>query len=102
MAGLFLNRMNFSGILPSKPIGGLSQSSKYKIDCRFNKERIVSLIRDISKFRNRIEVVNQDALDLLTERSALLRGSSCLIYMILPTTYKASGYIDIIITTTIT
>lgn len=81
MAGLFLNRMNFSGILHAKPIGGLSQSSKYKIDCRFNKDRIVSLIMDISRFRDRIEVVNQDALDLLTDRSALLRGGSCLIYI---------------------
>lgn len=37
-AGLFLNRTNFSGILKAGPIGGKAQTSKYKLDCRFNKE----------------------------------------------------------------
>ena len=38
-AGLFLNRTNFSGILKAGPIGGKAQTSKYKLDCRFNKEQ---------------------------------------------------------------
>lgn len=46
-AGLFLNRTNFSGILKAGPIGGKAQTSKYKLDCRFNKERIIQSILDI-------------------------------------------------------
>jgi len=38
-ATLFLNRVNFSGVLKGGPIGGLDQSGTYKIDCRFNKKR---------------------------------------------------------------
>jgi DNA adenine methylase len=47
---LFLNRTNFSGILAKNvgPIGGVSQASNYKIDCRFNKSRIISIIKFLS------------------------------------------------------
>ena len=40
-AGLFFNRTNFSGILKANPLGGLKQQSEYKIDCRFNKSRLI-------------------------------------------------------------
>lgn len=48
---LFLNRTSFSGILAKEtgPIGGKSQSSKYKIDCRFNKQRIMENIRFLNE-----------------------------------------------------
>jgi DNA adenine methylase len=56
---LFLNRTNFSGILEERvgPLGGKEQTSKYKIDCRFNtttKETIIARIQTISSFRDRI------------------------------------------------
>lgn len=56
---LFLNRTNFSGILKNNagPIGGKNQSSKYKIDCRFNKKTIIDRITKISSFRDRVEFV---------------------------------------------
>jgi DNA adenine methylase len=44
---LFLNRTTFSGILHGRagPIGGRKQASKYKIDCRFNKEALAERLR---------------------------------------------------------
>ncbi len=64
-AGLFFNRTNFSGILSANPIGGLSQKSEYKIDCRFNKLQITRSIRDLSALRERVTVLGFDALDCL-------------------------------------
>ena len=56
---LFLNRTNFSGILRADvgPIGGRTQTSPYKIDCRFPKETIVKRILKIAKYRDRIAFV---------------------------------------------
>ena len=42
-ATFFLNRCNRSGILKAGPIGGKKQDGKYKIDCRFNKDKLKSL-----------------------------------------------------------
>lgn len=62
---LYLNRTNFSGVLDGGPIGGLSQSGKYKIDCRFNKEDIIKRIRLISMHKECIDLENLDAIDLI-------------------------------------
>ena len=47
-AGLFFNRTNFSGILNANPIGGINQTSQYGIACRFNKDKIIEIIRQLS------------------------------------------------------
>lgn len=65
IAGLFFNRTNFSGILGAGPIGGRNQSSKYGIDCRFNKARIMSQIREISNYSDLIEIHFDDAISFL-------------------------------------
>lgn len=75
LACLFLNRTNFSGILHSGPIGGRDQSSKYKIDCRFNKEAIISRIQKISLLRHSVSVVFGDALQYLHASSAENSGN---------------------------
>lgn len=51
MKCLFLNRTTFSGIIGGSagPIGGRSQASKYKIDCRFEKETLARRIRNIKR-----------------------------------------------------
>lgn len=56
---LYLNRTSFSGVLaPSAgPIGGKNQKSKYKIDCRFKKETLISRIRKISEYKDRIAFI---------------------------------------------
>lgn len=61
----FLNRTNRSGILKAGPIGGFDQEGKYKIDCRYNKERLVALILQINQQRDNIELSNIDANELI-------------------------------------
>lgn len=67
-ATLFLNRVNFSGVLDGGPIGGLSQIGAYKIDCRFNKIEIVKKIENIALLKNRISVFNCDASELIIKQ----------------------------------
>ena len=62
---LFLNRTNFSGILKGNPIGGISQNGKYKMDCRFPKEKIIEAIHEISKFKDRVKIYNLDAKEFI-------------------------------------
>lgn len=62
IAALFFNRANFSGIIHSGPIGGVSQSSKYKIDCRTNKADIIARIVQISEFGPLVTVKFGDGL----------------------------------------
>lgn len=68
-SGLFFNRTNFSGILKAGPIGGQNQESKYKIDCRFNKARIIKSIQFLSLYRDRIDIKWANSLNYLTELS---------------------------------
>jgi DNA adenine methylase len=65
-ATLFLNRVNFSGVIKGGPIGGQSQSGTYKLDCRFNKKEIRRKIERIALLKNRISLYNSDASDLIT------------------------------------
>lgn len=61
----FLNRTNRSGILKAGIIGGKSQAGIYKIDCRFNKPELIKRIELISKYRNKINLYNMDAIDFI-------------------------------------
>jgi DNA adenine methylase len=65
-ATFFLNRTNRSGIIKNAGvIGGLKQDGDYKIDCRFNKPELASRIRRVAKYRDRIHLRRDDALDFL-------------------------------------
>ena len=64
-ATFFLNRTNRSGILTGRPIGGLDQAGKYKIDCRWNTTNLVDRIRKISEMGDCIEVTNDDANNII-------------------------------------
>lgn len=66
-ATLFLNRTNRSGIIKAGVIGGKEQSGKYKIDCRFNKERIIEQIKSIAAMRDSIRLSNLDATHFIEE-----------------------------------
>ncbi|MGM0642059.1 MAG: DNA adenine methylase [Thermotogota bacterium] len=66
-ATLFLNRTNRSGILKGGVIGGLSQESNYKLDCRFNKKNIINKICKIANKRDNIYLTNLNALDFMHE-----------------------------------
>jgi DNA adenine methylase len=70
----YLNRCNRSGILSrSGPIGGNDQSGKWKIDARFNRQTLISRLRQIADLSSRITVCNMDAVDFLKHR--LPRGN---------------------------
>lgn len=81
LAGLFLNRTNFSGILNAKPIGGMSQSSEYTIDCRFNKARIIDAITKIALFSDRFSVFWGDAVKFLRSRQEKIAAQHSLVYI---------------------
>lgn len=63
MATFYLNRVNRSGILKAGVIGGKTQSGNYKMDCRFNKEKLIKRIRTISELKDKIEFYNLDVLE---------------------------------------
>ena len=72
-ATFFLNRTNRSGIIKGGgAIGGLDQTGKYKIDCRFNREDLVKRIRRIAKYRSRIHLYRNDALIFIDAMDATL------------------------------
>lgn len=89
-AGLFLNRTNFSGILKANPIGGMNQASKYSIDCRFNKSKVISIIRDLSNLRDLVEVNCGDALEFMRNEKARFVRESCFAYFDPPYYVKGS------------
>jgi len=66
VAGIFFNRVNFSGVIGAKPIGGMSQSSDYPINCRWNTESLVDRICAIAKYGPRLRVCKGDAIAFLT------------------------------------
>lgn len=71
-AAFFLNRTNRSGIVKGAGvIGGLEQKGNYKIDCRFNKDELIRRIKRINKYRSRIHLTNQDAIDFMSESESL-------------------------------
>jgi DNA adenine methylase len=87
--GLFFNRTCFSGIIGAGPIGGMTQESEYKIDCRFNKEQIASNIRGASKLLANVEIVHGDGVDFLEENCLRMKRHS-VVYIDPP--YVANGH----------
>jgi len=61
----FLNRTNRSGILKAGMIGGRQQNGNWKIDARFNKKDLITRIERIAEYKNKIELYNSDAVELL-------------------------------------
>ena len=64
-ATLFLNRVNYSGVLFAGPIGGNQQESQYHLGCRFNKENIIQRVQRVAELHERIRLYNLDAADLI-------------------------------------
>ncbi|WP_188066200.1 DNA adenine methylase [Brevibacillus brevis] len=79
-AGLFFNRTNFSGILRANPIGGIKQASKYKIDCRFNKPILISLIKRLSHLRDKVEINWDDAISFMNKAKKDFIREQCFVY----------------------
>lgn len=89
-AGLFFNRTNFSGIIKANPIGGIKQTSKYKIDCRFNKEKIIEIIQRLGQYRNQVEVYHGDALEFMKSQQNHFLRENCFAYFDPPYYEKGS------------
>lgn len=73
-ATLYLNRVNYSGVIKGGPIGGAKQQGKYKINCRFNKPDIIERIRCVARFRDRITLYNCDASELIIRHVPQMDG----------------------------
>lgn len=67
-ATFFLNRTNHSGILNGGMIGGKAQCGVWRIDARFNVSELQRRIERIGKFKNRIHLYREDAIDFLKNR----------------------------------
>lgn len=81
VAGLFFNRTNFSGIIGAGPIGGKNQSSKYGIDCRFNKARVIEQIRSVSAYSDLIELHYGDAIDFMRKSAGVISAGFNFVYI---------------------
>lgn len=60
-ATFFLNRTNVSGVLMGGMIGGSAQTGLYRIDARFNRHDLITRIKKIADYKNRIVLSNLDA-----------------------------------------
>ncbi len=81
LAGLFFNRTTFSGIMNAGPLGGASQLSQYKLDCRFNKDRLTKQIYDISLYNRKFDVYFDDALNFLKAKKRQFYKENCFLYV---------------------
>ena len=73
LCNLFLNRTNRSGIVKGAGvIGGLKQTGRYKINCRFNRDELVRRVRRIAKYKSRIHLHRLDALAFMDKMDAEL------------------------------
>lgn len=81
VAGLFFNRTNFSGILGAGPIGGVSQESKYKINCRFNKQKLIRQIKAVAKFSDRVDVQFGDAIKFMRDNAEQISTGFSFVYI---------------------
>ena len=74
-AAFFLNRANRSGIIGGGVIGGKDQTGEWKVDARFNKEELIHRIQRIGRYRNRIKLYQQDAIDFTTNVVSQMGGN---------------------------
>lgn len=75
---LFLNRTCFSGILTAGPIGGKSQMSNYKIDCRFNRASLSKSLEKLLKYKNRVELLPAQSWEKTISQ---VQNKECVIYL---------------------
>lgn len=67
----YLNRVNRSGIIKGGVIGGNKQTGNYKMDCRFNKKRLIEQIKEVGFLKNKIKFYNLDAIRFLKKLEKL-------------------------------
>lgn len=85
----FLNRTNISGIITGGVIGGLQQQGKYKVDCRFNKMKLIQKIEWINSQKDRIKLFNVDGSNLIEQLPDLYSEEK--IFMLIDPPYYKEG-----------
>lgn len=90
-ATLFLNRCNHAGILGARPIGGLSQKGRYKIDARFNRKTLVRKIESIAERASDITVTNLEGVELIEQLGAEPPPVRTFVYLDPPYVQKGPG-----------
>lgn len=89
-ATFFLNRCNRSGILKGGVIGGLNQDGKWKLDARYNKDKLIKRIELIETKADKIHLHNEDALEFITKEISKQKKRS-LLYLDPPYFNKGKG-----------
>ena len=77
----FLNRTNRSGIIKGGVIGGISQNGFWKLDVRFNKDKLIQKIKNIIQHKEKIHLYNMDAVDFLEIVVSKLDVNNTLVYL---------------------
>lgn len=86
----YLNRTNRSGIINAGVIGGLDQAGDYLMDCRFNKENLISRIHLIASRKKDIKLYKKDAIKLIEKIQKETPNGNVIFYFDPPYYLKAS------------
>ncbi|MDR6544291.1 DNA adenine methylase [Chryseobacterium rhizosphaerae] len=87
----FLNRTNRSGIINAGVIGGVGQNGNYLMDCRFNKEELISRIKKIAEKKEYIRLYKKDAINLIDKIQQEANHENTIFYFDPPYFLKASS-----------
>lgn len=81
-ASFYMNRTTRSGIMErAGPIGGYDQSGKWKIDARFNRNKLISQVQWIASKANNIKLYNLDALSFIETVRSILDNENTLYFI---------------------
>lgn len=86
----FLNRTNRSGIIKGGVMGGKNQDGKYKLDCRYNKQKLIEQIEKIASLKRKVTLTQEDARVFLSENISSIE-EKCLINIDPPYYVKGKG-----------
>lgn len=78
-ATFYMNRTNRSGIIKGGVIGGQDQAGEWKLDARFNRDRLIERIEKIAKYKSKIHLYNKD-VESFIKKYIPLYGDNSFIY----------------------
>lgn len=87
----YLNRTNRSGIISAGLMGGVNQDGNYLMDCRFNKEELISRIKLIASKRSKIRLYKKDAIKLIDKIKGESKNENTIFYFDPPYYLKAKS-----------